>query len=206
MFYVSGRQTASANTEIATVCPPVADRIPVLRGLSYTAGSTAHNAYVMGARGFTTLVSFTDAAGTTLELAKIDPGQTTAGEFEALAAGDWVCYETRYGDIEVREIASVSGSTITVAAVDRQVDVGARVWAFYNDGDLNSVQLPLAASTQVDFDNLMIPGGVNRQQGKEHVVTGVGMPLLVVVDNATNAGVLNYASFEWMESSHEYYS
>jgi len=52
----------------------------------------------------------------------------------------------------------------------------------------------------------MIPGGVNRQQGKEHVVTGVGMPLLVVVDNATNAGVLNYASFEWMEASHEYYS
>jgi len=52
----------------------------------------------------------------------------------------------------------------------------------------------------------MIQGGVHRQQGKEHSKTGVNMPLLVAVDNATNAGVLNYASFEWIDQSNEYYS
>lgn len=205
-FYTTGRQTASAGTEITTIAPAVDGRIPILRGLSYTAGSTAHNAYVMSCRGVTTVAEFAAAGDTTIELAKADPGRTTAGEFETLAANDWIAYETRYGDIEIREVSSISGSIVTIAATTRMVDIGARVWAFYQVGGLNSVQVPLAASTQVDFDNLMIQGGVNRQQGKEHVVTGVNMPLLVVVDNATNAGVLNYASFEWVEGSSEYYS
>lgn len=205
-YYVSGRQTATAGTEITTVAPPLAGKIPVLRGVSYTADVTAHNVYVMNARGVTTVAEFADTGDTTIELAKSDPGMTTAGEFETLAANDFVAYETRYGDIEVRKISSISGSVITVAATTRMVDIGARVWAFYEAGGLNSVQLPMKASTQVDFDNLMCQGGVNRQQGKEHVVTGVGMPLLVLADNATNAGVLNWASFEWIDADNEYYS
>jgi len=205
-YYTTGRQTASAGTEITTIAPAVAGHIPVLRGLSYTAGATEHNAYVMSCRGVTTVAEFAAAGDTTIELAKADPGTTTAGEFETLAASDWIAYETRYGDIEIREVSSISGSVVTVAATTRMVDIGARVWAFYELGGLNSVQIPLKASTQVDFDNLMIQGGVHRQQGKEHSKTGVNMPLLVAVDNATNAGVLNYTSFEWIDASNEYYS
>lgn len=202
MYHTVGRTTITAGTEITAVCPAVSGMVPVLRRISYDCSTTEHNLYAMGCRGLTTAISSTDAGGTTIELAKIDPGMTTAGEYENLATGDWVVYQTRYGDLEVREISSVSGATITVAATTRQVDVGAKVWSFYNDGDGLDIQVPLEASTISNLEPMVV-GHVNRQLGKEHVVSGAGMPMLVVIDNATAAGVLNFASFTWIAADQE---
>lgn len=203
-YYTTGRATATAGTEITSICPPQGTMVPVCRGLSYTAAGTAHNAYVTPCRGVTTTVGFTDAGDTTIELAKIDPGRTTAGEYEQLAVSDFVAYQTRYGNVEIREISSVSGSTITIAATTDIVDDGAKVWAFYAPGDVGSVRIPCAANTEVTFDNLFVQGGIPTQDGIEMKVSGVAMPLAVIVDNATAAGVLNWVSYEWIDGSNDF--
>lgn len=205
--YVTGKHTETAGTEITEVCPPNGSMIPVLRGFSYTAAGTEHSLFVIGARGYTTTVTFTASGDTTMDLARNDPGQTSAAVDEDLAAGDWVAYETQYGNLEVREISSISASTITLASgVTDDVATGAKVWAFYEDAATNigAIEISCAASTTVTYDNLHVQGGVPHQRGVQNSVTGVGMPLLVVVDNATAAGTLEYASFEWIAAEEDF--
>lgn len=203
--YVTGYKTQTAGTEITSICPPNGDKIPVLRGFSYTAAGTLHNLYVMKAIGMTTTASFTSSGDTTIELAKLDIGMSSAAEDEDIAANDWIAYQTRHGGLEARKVSSVSNNTVTVAATGDAVDDGAKVFGFYEAGRFSSVQLRCAASATTTLDNLHVQAGVPAQDGVEISVTGAGMPLLVVVDNATAAGVLEYCSFEWIDKGNDFY-
>ncbi len=202
--YTVGYKTATAGTEITAVCPPNGTKIPVLRGMSYTAAATLHNMYVMSPLGKTTTASFTASGATTMELAKLDVGMTTAAVDEDLAASDWVVYRLRHGGVEARKVSSVSGSTITISATSDDVDNGAEVWGCYEAGRSSNKRIRLTASVRTTLDNLHIQGGIPYQDGVETTVPGSGYPLLCVVDNSTNAGFLEYASFTWVDATEEF--
>lgn len=205
MRYVTGYHTETAGTEIVEICPPNGRKVPVLRGFSYEAGATEHNLYVMAALGYTTTVTFTAATDTTMDIARNDPGKTIANVDEDLAASDWVVYETQYGNLEARKVSSISGSTLTFASgVTDDVATGAKVWACYEAGRSTNKQFRCAASGSTTFDNLHVQGGIPQQDGVQMGVTGQGMPLLVVVDNATNAGKLDYCSFYWVDAAEDF--
>lgn len=206
-YFFVGHTDNTAGSEITAVCPPNSSMVPVLRGLQYRTAGTAHNLYVMRARGLTTVDGGVAAGGTTINVAKVDPSKTSASEDEALATSDWVVYQTRYGSLEAREVSGVSGNALTVAATGEPIDDGAKLWAFYEPAAANygAVHLELAAiNTTHTFENLFIPGGIPSQDGVEVSVSGAGSPMLIVSDNVTAAGDLDWASFEWHPSSDEF--
>jgi hypothetical protein len=206
-FYTTGYSTATAATEITSICPPNGDMIPVVRGFKYRNGATGHKLYFCSPLGGTRTIEFTDASGTTLELARNDPGKATDGTTIALAADDWIAYRTRSGALEARKISSITGTTVTVTATGEEVEVGAEVWAFYGSLDIHaSESFDVAASDTVSYDNLHIQCGVPAQRGKDAPVSGSGMPMLVWSDNVTNAGKLDYVQYEWVPASEDFIS
>jgi hypothetical protein len=206
-FYTTGYNTTSAGTEITSICPPNGDMIPVVRGFKYRNGASGHKLYFCSPLGVTRTIEFTDASGTTLELARNDPGRATDGTTIALAAGDWIAYRTRSGALEARKIASITGTTVTITATGEEVEVGAEVWAFYGYLDIHaSESFDVAASDTVSYDNLHIQCGVPAQRGKDAPVSGSGMPMLVWSDNVTNAGKLDYVQYEWVPASEDFIS
>ena len=206
-FYTTGYNTTSAGTEITSICPPNGDMIPVVRGFKYRNGATIHKLYFCSPLGVTRTIEFTDASGTTLELARNDPGKATDGTTIALAADDWIAYRTRSGALEARKISSITGTTVTITATGEEVEVGAEVWAFYGSLDIHaSESFDVAASDTVSYDNLHIQCGVPAQRGKEAPVSGSGMPMLVWSDNVTNAGKLDYVQYEWIPASEDFIS
>lgn len=206
-FYTTGYNTASAGTEITSICPPNGDMIPVVRGFKYRNGSSAHKLYFCSPLGLTKTTVFTEASGTTLELARNDPGKATDGTSLNLAADDWIAYRTRSGAVEARQVASITGTTVTVAATGGDVDVGADVWAFYGYLDIHaSESFDVAASDTVSYENLHIQCGVPSQRGKDAPVSGSGMPMLVWSDNVTSAGKLDYVQYEWIPASEDFIS
>ena len=204
-FYATGYASESAGTEIVSICPPNEDMVPVLRGFRYRAGASAHNLYVMSPLGMTKTIEFSASGATTLELARDDPGRTTAGVAQSLATADWIAYRTRSGAVEARKI-TLSGTTATVAAIGEDVDVGADVWAFYGTGDHGAINLVADSSSTTEYDGLHVQGGIPAQRGLDAPVSGSGMPLLLLSDNITNAGELDYVQFEWIPASEDFLS
>lgn len=204
-YYTTGYQTESAGTEIVSICPPNGDMIPVLRSIKYRASISEHDIYVMSPLGTTTTIEFTSTGGSTLELARNDPGRTFQGVADSLTAGDWIAWRARSGSIYASEI-TISGTTVTVSSITEDVDVGASVWAFYNTGGLGSKRLNVGASETVLYDSLGLQCGVPVQQGLDAPVSGIGMPLLVLSNNVSNAGELDFVSYEWVDKSHDFIS
>lgn len=204
-FYTTGYDTETAATEIVSICPPNGDMIPVLRAFKYRADSSDHNLYVMSPLGRTKTLEFSASGATTLELARDDPGKTTAGVAQSLATGDWIAYRTRSGAVEARKI-TLSGTTATVAAIGEDVDVGADVWAFYGTSDHGAINLFADALTSTEYDGLHIQCGIPAQRGLDAPVSGSGMPLLFLSDNVTVAGNLDYVQYEWIPASEDFIS
>lgn len=205
-YYNIGHTTAAANTAIVAVIPPLANKIAVLRSLVYDCAGTEHDLFVMRCRGTTTTSSFTAAGDTTMEIAKNDPGETSANVDEVLAASDYVAYETEYGNVEVRSVSSISGSTLTLASGPTDdVSEGAKVYAFYEAATTNigAVYLRMKASTIFNAD-VHIQNGIPHQDGVQQTVSGINVPLLLVSDNVTAQGFIDSAAFEYIDASHDF--
>ncbi len=204
-YYTTDYQSENAGTEIVSICPPNGDKVPVLRGFQYRNDSVAHSLYAMSPLGKTTTIEFSASGATTLELARDDPGKATNGTQQTLASNDWIAYRTRSGAVEARKI-TISGTTVTVAAIGEDVDVGAEVWAFYGVQDHSSIYLDLPASATTSFDGLHIQGGVPVQRGLDAPVSGSGMPMLVLSNNITTLGEMDYVQYEWIPASEDFIS
>ena len=204
-YYTTGYANEVVGTYISSICPPNGDMIPVLRGFKYRNGTTQHDIYVMSPLGTTTTIEFTASGGTTLELAKDDPGRSTNGVALSLTNNDWIAYRTRSGAVEARQI-TLSGTTATVAAVGEDVDVGATVWAFYDYTRHGNRKIQVAASATDLYENLHVQCGIPVQQGIDAPVSGIGMPLLVYSSNVSAAGEFDFVSYEWVDKSHDFIS
>jgi len=174
-------KTQSAGTEILWLVPPKTGQYTRLWSISYMPGATAHNLYAMipiGSKN-TTVAADAAAGATTITITSTLSDEGGA----AAAANDYIA--VRYGDgtFGPLKISSVSGLTLTVPALTKQVTQGSNLWFFGAVGDHALRKYVATASTRL-----------NLADNKVGLVTtaNVGQPLLIVSDNATNAGVLDH--------------
>lgn len=190
-----GYHTENAGTQIVEVIPAAGEGIPTISGISYTCAATGHNLYIMRAVGQTTTVQGSLSGVSTLVLSKSDPGKATTGADETLAASDYLVWVDETGVYRANTVSSISGNTVTLSsALTADVNAGATVWAFHEIARSVHIALKPPASTTTVYSNVMFAAGVPKQAGVNFSRTGVGEPLLVVSDNLTNAGSINYIS------------
>lgn len=200
VFY-RGYHTESSGTAIKEVIPAAGDGIPQINRLVYTSAGTAHTIYLMRACGETTTVQGSLTGVSTLTLAKTDPGKATTGADETLASGDYLVWYDENSVYHADTVSSVSGSVVTMTnALTADVLTGAKVWAFMEVGRSIHTQLKPATSTTTEYIG-NFQAGLPKQQGVNISRTGVGEPLLVVVNNITAAGSIDYISGTYASSS-----
>lgn len=194
MFF-RGYHTESAGTAIVEVIPAAQNGIPFIKTLAYTSGATAHTIYVMKCVGTTTTSQGSLSGVSTLTLNKTDPGKATSGADETLAGSDYLVWVDENGVYKADTVSSVSGAVVTLSnALASDVLSGATVWAFHELARSVHIQLKPAASATTVYQDLDLSAGIPKQTGIQIKRTGVGEPLLVVSNNATNAGSFDYIS------------
>jgi hypothetical protein len=130
---------------------------------------------------------------TTIVLSQSDPGVATTGAGEQLAASDHLVWVDEAGVYRSGTVSSISGNTVTLsAALTADVLAGATVWAFHEIARSTHIALKPPASTTTVYNPVTFSAGVPKQVGINYSRTGSGEPLLVVSDNLTNAGSINY--------------
>ncbi len=186
--------TENAGTPICEIMPARAGEIPCIVRLVYEAGSTEHTLTLMKAQGITYVDTMAPQGGSTLELQTVNIAQDINDDDEAIAANDYICWVDEYNCYKFDYVASVSGSTITLnGTLPTDVRKGAAVWSFYEVGRAHHQQLKLAANETTVIEGRM-QGGFSPQYGMQTTRTGIGEPMLLHIDNATNAGKLQYLS------------
>lgn len=193
VFY-RGYHTESAGTAIVEVIPPSGNGIVQVQRLVYTSAATAHTLYIMRACGQTTTVQGSLSGATTITLAQTDPGKATTGADETLAASDYLVWQSQTGKYFADTVSSVSGSVVTLSnALTADVLAGANVWAFMELGRATHTQLKPAVSTTTEYIGIF-QAGIPIQQGLNFSRSGSGEPLLIISNNITAAGSIDYIS------------
>ncbi len=138
-----GSLTQVADTIITRLIDPHRGCFTTVADVWYTASTTAHTLTVMRPLGFTTVSSAAAAAQAVINITA-DPGVyshfgTIDVADNAIAANDFVCYQTADGTYTFDKVASVSGLAITMTnnVPTSTVLKGAPFWFFGIITDLN---------------------------------------------------------------------
>lgn len=197
-FY-NGYESVAFGTAIVVVIPGVREMLTRVTRFMYETGGAIHTATFMRPVGNTTTVTQAQNGDSVLELASVDPGQTTAGVDETLAASDYLAWRDENETIQYGTVSSVSGDAVTLsAALSTDVEANADVWAFYELARTTHTQLKIPASATTTF-NGPIQAGFSHQTGIETDRNGVYDPLILHIDNITATGKLHYLSAEYVD-------
>lgn len=181
-YWDSPSATQTAGTIITVLVNPRRNCKTRAMSLRYRSGATVHAPAIMRSQGSTTL-SAAAAAGQAVLNLTADPGTgTTPG---AIAANDFVVYETAAGSWALAKVSSVSTLAITMTANVSAANAGAKVWFFGAPTDTCHLILAPTASAMTQFD-----GGGAPLFGS----TGYYEPLVFHSNNATNAGFVDHFS------------
>lgn len=201
--FFRGEHTETAGNEIVEIIPAVSGRIPVVKKLVYKAGTQDHNLYVMRVVGTTTTTSHTVSGSNTFNINDTSPGSNTAGAEEALASGDWIAWKNERNEWEAADITSITSAAIDfTGSCAADVPLGTTIWCFYEKTRPTHIAIDLPANNTTTIENVEIPAGIPPSMGLETSRSGSGEPLLVVIDNLTNAGTLQYIYANHTGSSH----
>jgi hypothetical protein len=178
--------TESSSTEIVEFAPPIEGMRAKLTSLVYTAAATEHDLRLMKAIHQVTLTAASAASDTTLDLSEATFGGDT------LASGDWVILEHGDGTYGAYKASGLSSLVLTVTAITKAANVGAKVWIMGAPGD-SSYHLTLKSGTSArlafsaEFGGL-VESGYNIGTFNR---SGIGDPIMFLSANGTNAGTLN---------------
>lgn len=196
--FFHGSKTESAGTAILVVVPPVEGKIARLTKFVYEAAATEHTLTVMRPIGQMKTTSPVLAAGNAIPVSSVDPGKTVLAVNEDLASADYIVVENVNGDFDAYVLTSVTGAIMTITGTtDFDIANNADVFAMYEVGRATHVQIPLNASVETDLNNIAIQGGFSPEQGGQTSRSGISDPLLIFVDNITNAGQIQYLAAEY---------
>lgn len=188
-FYI-GHHTEAVNTAIVEVIPGLAEFKPRIDTLCYKTGTAKHTINVMKAIAATEVYAPSESGTNQLTLKSVDPGETTAGVDETLAANDWIGWICENGMYHVDYITTVSSNVVTLANnLTTDVNAGQTIWTFYEVGRSTHIQLEVPASTTLEIKG-PIMAGFSTQKGQKTSREGSGDPLMVHIDNVTDAGEL----------------
>jgi hypothetical protein len=179
-------QTQSSGTAIIQRIDPQTGRKIRLTSLVYTAGATAHDLILMRAANqvATTAAALASATALVLDSASF-AGQT-------LASGDYIVVEHADGTYGHYLISALATLTITIGALSKAVNAGAKVWIIGATGETWHSTLKSIASTRIEFRDEV--GGIAESgwdDGSSYARSGAGDPMLIYSANGTNAGVLD---------------
>lgn len=203
MQFERGYHTETAATAILEAIGPVASRIPRINRLVYTNAGTEHTLTFMKCVGTTTIIGATPSGQTGMSVASISPGRNSTGVPENLTTSDYVGFLDKYGAFRVGVVSSVSGNDLTLSAgVGEDIPNGAILYAFYEVGRAchTQLKLPLSVTTTVEGP---FQAGIPPQRGAAVSNDGLGMPMLLHIDNITAAGKLMYLNGTYVTSSNE---
>lgn len=193
-----GRLTQSAGTAIVRTIAPKKQRAggrqtwrTRIVAIRYTAGLTAHTLTIMRPLGTTTLTAAAAASATVINIAADAQAPSAGG---ALAANDYLVLELSDGTFQTVTVSSVASLAITIGtALTASMLSGAKVWCMGIATDHNDTYA-LGASAVTILDGYQLTGrrniGLVASQFRYE-------PIIVYVDNITNAGVLEQVSGFW---------
>ncbi len=108
-----------------------------------------------------------------------------------LAANDFICWMSQYGVFHADSIASISGTTVTMTSnLPTKSEAGAIVYCFGEIARATNETLRFTVSSENDWTDIFLQGGAPGQKTR-HARSGQNDPLLIHIDNATNAGFLH---------------
>lgn len=184
-----GQKTATAGTRIRRLIPPLAANTTRLNKFKYRTTGTAHTATVLRSIGSTYATTAANAGQADVIVAA-DPGPAGNG----IAAGDLIAIRTNSDGITrlyvVSSWASVTRAITFTTNLTVAVAVRDMVWDFGVESDTD----PVTGEAQQAYG---LPAATNPQETTyEQDTVGINAsnnvyePLLISVDNATNAGVI----------------
>lgn len=205
-----GRKTETAGTVIVQTIPPYPGAMTRVCGLRISTLATAHILTVLRPLNIAYASAAVAAGGTSLVLAA-QPGDynangTVATADNNIATNDYVVYQNADGTY-VGELVTVSSLTLTItAAVTGGILAGAPVWFFGivtdtnpNDGFAHP-RYNLAASSTHTFGR---GDGISTIRDHKNMNLGDGcfQPLLLIIDNGTNASTIESIGVEYVRRS-----
>lgn len=216
-FQVGRNQTATAGTAIVVLIPPMKGAVTHVDELVLTAGTTAHDLYLLRPLNYTTTAGASSSVSSHMHVTlTADPGifstnyqypllnsppgtsaPSTLPTFQTaddgIAANDYVVFETPDGAFYFDKVSSVSSLTLTMTADNPTggIAAGARMWFFGQFGDTD----PATALGQFRFTTTVSvantvqanSGGGTSFLDALHVYD----PILFYDANATAADTLN---------------
>ena len=184
-----GQKTANDGTKIRQLIPPLVANTTRINLFTYSTAGTAHTATILRSLGNTT-VTTAAAAGQPDIIVTADPGPAGNG----IATGDLIALRTAVDGVTRLYVVSAWASVTRTITFTTNLTVAAArgdmVWDFGVESDTDPVTgvaqqtyaLPAASNpetTSFSQDTVGINAGNN-----------VYEPLLISVDNATNAGMI----------------
>lgn len=196
MFNVSGvfhffTTTAAANTAFTQLIPPSPSTSQKVRltKLVYTPAATAHNLILMRAGNQVLTTAAEAATDTTITVDSASfVGQT-------VASGDYLVIEHADGTFGLYLASGIASLTITINALSKAVNSGARVWILGSVSEAWHSTLPTVASIRNDFAEPI--GGLAQSgwdDGTSYARDGKGEPMAIYSANGTNAGSINHGT------------
>ena len=185
-----GVHTENAATPINSLVPPRRNCHARIKRVNYTPGATSHTLYAMRPLARTTASAAASASQAVVNLTA-DPGTgTVAG---GIAANDWCVLELADGTFQLNKVASVATLAVTFTDnLSAAMVSGARVWFLGAPANGHATfSLPTGSTTTLPAD----ASGSSNMLGTDLAGTdGPDEPLVLHIDNVTNAGTLNSAS------------
>ena len=181
-------QTQSAGTAIVELIPPLARYRSRLDTLVYTPAATAHDLILMKAINEVITTAAAAASDTSLVLSSASFGADT------IASGDYLVVEHADGTYGVYLASGLSTLTVTINALAKAVNAGAKVWIMGAPGDSTyHLTIKTVASTKEVHESIsgLIESGYDIGTYSRD---GIGDPLLVYSANGTNAGSIQRGS------------
>jgi hypothetical protein len=192
--------TEASGTVITELFPPLNKSISdhtinegvrtVLTSLSYVAAATEHDLVLMRALAETTTTAAASASATSLVVASATfVGQT-------VASGDYLCVQHADGTFGLHLASNLATLTITINALAKDVNSGARVWYFGSptaEAAYHVTLKGLASTTNTFSDSLAGIFATGYDTGT-YSRSGKGDPAALYSANGTNAGKLLYAN------------
>ncbi len=205
-----GRLTQNAGTAIVRLVEPRVGAFTHVSKVWYEAAATAHYMAVMRPLNRTTVASAASASQAVINITA-DPGDystaksggTVRTSDNAIAANDYCVYQAADGTYVMDTVASVAtlAITMTTNVPTGGVSAGAPFWFFGIHSDTNpndatahaKFTLPASTTTYLESDSAGI-GFIGTFSGILPAMTGTNEPVVLYIDNATNAGTLHCAT------------
>lgn len=190
---VLGPITEPAGTPINRVIPPLPSATARVSKVVYTPGATSHTLTCLRALGRTRLADNASSGQPSITL-HADPGPSGNG----IAANDWLVIRNDNGSVFVAKVSSVSSLDITLTAnlVSAISAIGSSVWFYGIASDTD----PRGANASHPQYSLATGAQRTLSETWPDCVVGAWLanePILLQVDNATNAGTLDRVHFHY---------